>query len=284
MGLFNNYMKDGPGVDVNAPRRKGIFLYFEISGRKFFPLIKANFLYFLISLPMIAIYLFLSQQYVSVFIGIENIKAFANDTGIAMEGLVFTYNIVFAGLMYNFFGSGPASAAYSYITRCFTRSQPVWVWSDGVDKFKENFKYSMLLALIDIVVLYVASVAIGFYRSQSGMIYSFLYIFIIIVFVIYAMSHSFMYQIIVTYDCKFKDVIKNASILTIAKLPMCVLLFLISLVLCVVVFNFREIGVIVYATVGMSVLKYPLEFYAARVIEKNIANTENNETQGEDEK
>ena len=51
MGLFNNYLKEGPGIDVNAPKKKGIFLFFEIFGRKFIDLIKTNSLYFLVSLP-----------------------------------------------------------------------------------------------------------------------------------------------------------------------------------------------------------------------------------------
>ena len=36
MGLFNSYLKEGPGVDKNAKRKKGIFLYFDIVFSKFF--------------------------------------------------------------------------------------------------------------------------------------------------------------------------------------------------------------------------------------------------------
>ena len=61
MGLFSfNYAKPGPGVDKNAPKKKGFFLYFEIFRRKFFKLLQANMLYFLCSLPFLAIIFFLT--------------------------------------------------------------------------------------------------------------------------------------------------------------------------------------------------------------------------------
>ncbi len=281
MGLFNNYLKEGPGVDVNAPKKKGIFLFIEVFGRKFLPLMKANVLYFLFSIPMLAVLLlFIAPQYTAVFIGIDGIEKIAKELGTQKEMLLVTYNLIFTGLIFNLFGSGPASAAYAYVTRSFTRSEPVWVWSDGVDKFKENFKYSILLAVIDIVVLYIASVAIAFYGASSGMGSSFLHMFVIVILIIYAMAHSFAYQIIVTYECKFTDVIKNSFVLTLAKLPMCVLLFVITTVLCAVVFNFGTLGIIAYALLGMSLIRFPLEFYAARVIEKNI---EKMNTQGDNE-
>ena len=33
MGFFN-YDKEGPGIDKNAPKKKGIFLFFELLGNK----------------------------------------------------------------------------------------------------------------------------------------------------------------------------------------------------------------------------------------------------------
>lgn len=51
-GLFD-YNKEGPGVDKNAPRKKGFIVFFEIYFRKFWKLICANLLYVLIALPML---------------------------------------------------------------------------------------------------------------------------------------------------------------------------------------------------------------------------------------
>ncbi len=53
-GLFN-YEKPGPGVDKNAPQKKGIALFFEILGSKFFNLITLSLLYWLFCLPIVTI-------------------------------------------------------------------------------------------------------------------------------------------------------------------------------------------------------------------------------------
>ena len=51
MALFDNYMKEGPGVDKNEKKKRGIFLYSDVVTRKFFQLMKLNILYVIFSLP-----------------------------------------------------------------------------------------------------------------------------------------------------------------------------------------------------------------------------------------
>lgn len=51
-GLFD-YSKEGPGIDKNAPKKKGFIVFFEIFFRKFWKLICVNLLYVLISLPVL---------------------------------------------------------------------------------------------------------------------------------------------------------------------------------------------------------------------------------------
>lgn len=51
-GLFD-YSKPGPGVDKNAPKKKGFFEFWDIYFRKFWRLVQANLLYMLVSLPIV---------------------------------------------------------------------------------------------------------------------------------------------------------------------------------------------------------------------------------------
>ena len=60
MGLFFNYDRPGPGVDKNAPKKKGVALYFELLGRNLSKLILANMLYFVVSIPVVILYYFIS--------------------------------------------------------------------------------------------------------------------------------------------------------------------------------------------------------------------------------
>ncbi len=278
MGLFNSYLKEGPGVDKNAPKKKGIFLFFEIYFRKFFKLIKANCIYLLESIPFLAIATFLLAPFISTAMGIG--KAIAVDMGNTNTILV-VYVFIACGLL-NIFGSGPASAAYSYVTRCFVRGEHTWVWSDGWDKIKENFKYAILLMIIDIAVIFIAVYGIYFYgafsesvpESMQAMFGIFRYI-IGVLFFLYMLLHIFAYQIMVTYECKFKELLKNSFIMMMAKLPMCLLLAAVTSAIFILMFvYFGRWGIIIYALLGISLTRFPLEFYAARVIYKNIKRVE----------
>ena len=53
-GLFD-YNKVGPGVDKNAPKKRGFVVFFEIYFRKFWKLIEASLLYVLLSIPVLTL-------------------------------------------------------------------------------------------------------------------------------------------------------------------------------------------------------------------------------------
>ena len=94
MGLFNSYLKEGPGVDVNAPKKKGIFLFFEVLGRKFFKLMKANGLYFLTSIPFfVIVMLILAPILRGIFVSAETV----GDN--PMSQILF--DLMFAGIIFN---------------------------------------------------------------------------------------------------------------------------------------------------------------------------------------
>lgn len=57
MSFFSpDYETPGAGVPENEPQKPGPIRYFIVSGRKFWDMVVLNLLYFLFSLPAIAIY------------------------------------------------------------------------------------------------------------------------------------------------------------------------------------------------------------------------------------
>ncbi len=50
---FFNYEKEGPGIDKNAPKKKTFIVFFETFFRNFWKFIPINFVYSLISIPLI---------------------------------------------------------------------------------------------------------------------------------------------------------------------------------------------------------------------------------------
>lgn len=55
MGLFNSYLKEGPGIEKDAPVRRGPALFFEILLREAWGLVKLNLLFVLFCLPVVTI-------------------------------------------------------------------------------------------------------------------------------------------------------------------------------------------------------------------------------------
>ncbi len=259
MGLFNYYTTEAPEIDATFSQKHGISLFFDTLFRKFFKLIKVNWLYFLFSIPYFAIILFcIAPIYTEIFAPPE----IMND---AVSCIL--YNLLFTGLIFNFMGAGPTTAPYSYLIRSYISGTYVWVFSDGLKKLKENFKQSVIVCLVDIAVLFIMSIAMLYYKINTGYISILSFYFCLGVLLLYAISHTFIYQIMITYECTLKTLIQNAIVLLLKKLPMCILLSLLGVVVCYLLIGyFGTIGLIAYITFGMLVAKFPLEFYAATVI------------------
>ena len=280
MGIFTpSYLKEGPGVSKDARKKKGVFLLIDVMFRKFFKLMQANFLYFVVSLPYLAILFIFVSPFVINGLGLNlDIGATADFDAETMHGVaeVFARTVITIGL-FNFMGSGPASAAYAYICRCYTRGEHTWILSDGKDIFVENFLQSICLAALDVVAICIIMNAIVFYSAltASNAMFGVVRYVTIILLMLYITMHYYAYQIMVTYKCKFTDLIKFSIIIAFAKLPLTVILTVICGGLYYLAMTYIAAAnpfmfAILYAIVGLTLMRFPIEFFAARVIEKNI--------------
>lgn len=282
MGLFSfNYAKTGPGVDPNAPKKRGIFLFFELLGRKFFKLFQAMWISTAFSLPYIVLmFLFITGIYGGYFE--RAINSLAPGGALPSED-VRLLMIMLCGFatvaVYLLWGSGPASAGFAYVTRCFTREEHAWIWSDFYDKFKENFKQSLILVVMDFAFLYlIPNAAIlnwDFYTTTNQFIWIIPMYVCIIAFVVYTFMHFHIYQIMVTYDCKFFDLIKNSLLLALGKSPVNLIITCIVVGILITMFNLLHpiMSIFISLAVLFGLLRYPFEFYSARTIEKIIQNS-----------
>lgn len=55
MGIFNDYMREGRGVDKGPDERPRFIVFFDILFRKFWSLIKVNLLFVLACIPVVTI-------------------------------------------------------------------------------------------------------------------------------------------------------------------------------------------------------------------------------------
>lgn len=283
MGIFGGgYTKEGKGVDKNEPKKKGFFLFIDILIHKISKLIGANCLYTMTSIIWIAVLYFLGGLMISSteIVGSIAERINAVEAGINQEemqgSIMLLLQLVFSIGIFTFWGSGPASSAYAYINRCFTRGEHAWVVSDGVDKFKENFKQGMLVVMFDLIILVFAVNAMHFYHvlytGTSNILWLVLEYLIIMVLIVYTMMHPYIYQIMVTFECSIWSVYKNALIITFAKLPVSFILLSLGTAVIFALFTYLNplAAALIAVIAGLCITRYPSEFYAARVIERSI--------------
>ena len=271
MGIFrSNYDKPGPGVDKDAPKKKGLFLYLELLKRKFGKLMQASMLLFVCSIPMMIVMSFIFFAFIS-----GNLQTLVEGLDEEQKGSVMRLAIIFgAVLSTTILGSGPASAGFAYITRCFTREEHAWIMSDFFQRYKENFKQSIIVSIVDVVAVTLGSNAIYFYfytaQKYGTAIWMILSYISLMLMIVYMFMHIYIYQIMVTYECKMKDLYKNSLILALGKAPMNILLMGITVIIVFLVYNYLGslLGTILMFLLFMGFARFPVEFYAARTISR----------------
>ncbi len=283
MGIFGGgYNKPGKGVDKNEPKKKGFFLFFEIVIRKFTKFLGLNCLYTMTSIIwIILLYLFGGIILANTNVVENTASQIASMTqGIDMAeiqgSVMVSLQAFFAIGIFSLWGSGPATASYAYITRCFTRGEHAWVVSDGIDKLKENFKKGMFVVIADAVVLVLGINAAyfyyGFYATTGSVLWMLLTYVTMLILLLYTMIHPYLYQIMVTFECSIGAMYKNALLMMIAKLPQSFLILAVEGAILFLLFTMVNpiAAALITIVVGLCVTHFPGQFYAARVIERSI--------------
>lgn len=280
MGLFSfNFSKPGPGVNADEPEKKGFFRFWEIIFEKFTKLLGTNCFHIALSIPyLIILYIIAPVNLEWVQNMAQGMITDASSIDQMSSMLNVSLRMLFSVGVFLLWGSGPSSAMYAYITRCFTRRDPVWIMSDGMDKFRENFKQGILVAIIDFIVLIMGMNAIYFYysiyQSTANIGWMFLFSLMVMLMVVYTWMHYYIYQIMVTFECTLGQLYKNSILFAIAMLPMNVLITIISVG--IIILSFLFLIPVVAALVDLVFLslfiRFPMEFSAARKINKTIIN------------
>lgn len=263
-GFFGlgGYGRPGKGVLKDEPKKRGLFMFFELLGRKFWRYVTLNLTYTLACIPAIFILFVLTSFITGNFISSENISGGIaalmgqesfNINDVDTARLVVAIDIILKSFITVLFtvlvGMGPATAGFTYVLRNFVREEHAWVWSDFWEFTFKNFKQSVVVFIIDIVALLLVYFLYMFYGSMPAPL-SYIKYALFAVSLAFIMMHFYIYPMMVTFRLKLKDIYKNALIFTFAKLPLN--LFVLALVL------FIHVGV-TYAVImfgGAFVLVY----------------------------
>ncbi len=231
---FYNYNKPGKGVNPRDPKQPRVPLFFELLFSKLGRLAKLNLLYILLMIPALLVTMLvmgivassLTDAAVPIYaevLGIGKPDMSNAELVVSLAGFDAMARLVLTLWFAVFFGMGPATAGITYVLRNNAREEPTWLWSDTWRNLKSNFKQSLALWVIDLLVFVLMIVSFDFYSTVGtwGMIAKAILVFVT---VLYLMLHIYVYQMMITFELPLKHIMKNSLILSLMNAPKTLLL------------------------------------------------------------
>ena len=127
--------------------------------------------------------------------------------------------------------TGPFNAGVTYVLRNWARDQHSFVLSDFKDALKANWKQSLVIALIDGAMPFLLYTCWRFYGSMmsQSMLFMLPMALVTLIAFMWMLASMLCYPMLITYDLRLRDVIRNAMLMSAAKLPFAVLIKLTTL-------------------------------------------------------
>lgn len=286
MSFFSpDYETPGAGVPENEPQKPGPIRYFIVSGRKFWDMVVLNLLYFLFSLPAIAIYTLIGL----LFLGnagdaVGGALAAEGMTDIQILELKAAVHIVlsvgFGFLITALLGSGAPRAGLSFVLRNYSREEHAFLWSDFLENTKKNLGKGTVIFLIDVLFTFIICLDIASYGGAGtfwGLIASYIALFI---FIIYILMHPYIYMILVTFGLKLKAAYKNAFMLTAVKIFQNVGCLVLAVVMTLVILELANRWPVLMFLLLMAVFSFPcliLDMNSFSVVKKYMIKEKNDD-------
>ena len=224
--LVNNYFygKQGKGdfTIENLPQNRRQ-LFGEVLKVRWSALFGVNLLYMVIWIPAI-VWTFLNLVMLYNLAGAEGGANPADVTS-----LIATWLLVLAPCIAI---TGPFNAGVTYVLRNWARDEHSFVLSDFKDALVANWKQALVMSVIDGVLPFLMYTGWRFYGGMmaSSPIFILPAALILLVTVLWSLASMLAYPMLITYELKTRDVIRNSLLMTVAKLPFAVLIRLLTLV------------------------------------------------------
>ncbi len=277
-------------------------LFWEMLRIRFAGLMRLNLMYVLPFLPAILVTLFSAF---ALYAGAAQAEETGALTADMAQGILFTWLLFLIPCITI---TGPFSAGVSYVTRNWARDEHAFVWADFKDAAKQNWKQALLVSFITSLMPLILYVCWMFYGQMAAQTPLFVIpqVLAIMLVVVWFLAVIYMYPLMVTYKLKFRDLIRNALLLSIGRLPQSLGLRLLSFVPIAIAFavvmflgqlQWAVLGVLVYyVLIGYSLSRFIYASYTNAVFDKfinaridgaqvnrGLSQEEDDEEEGEDE-
>lgn len=173
--------------------------------------------------------------------------------------------------------TGPFTAGVSYVTRNWARDEHAFIWSDFKDAVKENWKQALGVSAITAVVPLMAIVCWYFYGQMAQRMNMPLLmapqIITAMLALVWSLMLVYLYPLMVTYRLTFKQLLRNALLLSIGRLPQTLGLRALSLVpIAIGVLLVFFVGQVHWVIFGMLVYYALIGFVLSRFIYASYTN------------
>lgn len=232
--LMNNYYygKQGKGdyTIENMPQNRRQ-LFGEVLKVRWTGLFGVNLLYMIFWLPAI-VWTMLNYTTLMTILTNEAATVTASD----LVGLMATWLLIMVPCIAI---TGPFNAGVCYVLRNWARDEHSFVLSDFKDAIKANWKQALVISVIDGLMPFVLFTCWRFYGGMMSQNVLFIVpaALSLLVGFVWALARMLAYPMLITYDLKLRDVIRNSILLSLAKLPFAVLIKLLTLALPIVGFG-----------------------------------------------
>ncbi len=246
-GFFSSYMKDGKGVKKEDIITDFNFInFFKLYGRRFIKLIWVNALYIMGNFPILFLLLALSNYFSDLgSTPASELFAVVNGIGVAsggvgnmiapLLGIHGGMGAIFAPtwvtyLLYGIaalfiFTFGPVNAGCTYIVRNLVKGEHVFMWQDFIGTIKQNWKQALPMGILDLGIIALSVFSLNSYYYNYANYYVFFWVMLLII-VLYSFIRFYLYTIMVTFELKFFQIIKNSMIFCLLGFGRNLILFL----------------------------------------------------------
>ena len=172
--------------------------------------------------------------------------------------------------------TGPFNAGITYVLRNWARDQHSFVLSDFWDAVKGNWKQALPVSFISGALPFLVFIGVQFYSdlAKASPIFMLPVALLVLAAVIWSMMTMLMYVLMVTYELKLRDVIRNALLLTIGRLPFALLFKLLTLALPILAAALIRLlpGAAQYILLGLTLLYFVFMVAFNKLITVSYAN------------
>ena len=226
-GLFNTYFygKAGKGdfTPDQLPKNR-LELFLTALRGQFGKLFWLNLLYDVFCIPL----------FFWLLLNFQVLTNYAEQTGSVMgfvnDGYLSTFLM---GMIPCLALMGVGSSGQMYCLRNWSRDQHSFMMSDFKDSIKLNWKQGLGLGAINGLSLFLVFICWVYYGAlaETNVFFLVPQVLVVVIVTVWWMMNMLAFPMIVTYEMKFKDIVRNCALIAVARLPWSVLFLALTVVL-----------------------------------------------------